>query len=494
MKLFESIICVGLLSTLMTSCLDEYPESAIPEAEAIVSVETANQAVVGLYSAFKSNALYSGNLTLLPDIQSDLVYAVNGYSNTYGNIWRWEIQPNNTEIEATYGALYDVIARANFLLDHLDGVRINCFDDDDLESLDTYEGEARMARALAYSELIRLFCADYVSDEAAKSEPGVVLVEHYNTEGLIPTRATLYDSYQFVLSDLDRAEAVLPLDDPTHQLSIYSGAYFSEYTVAALRARVSLYMRHYAEAIAAATKIIDSGYYTLSSASAQYTSKYTYFEYMWAYDLSTEVIWQIPFSTTSYGGKLGQVFLNYDWSSYKPDYVPAKWVLDRYSGSDLRYNAYFYELTTGYSHALTWPLLIKYYGNLEFWQSYIPMVSQPKPFRLAEQYLIRAEAYAMSGNYNAAQKDITTLRKSRYSSYGSTTAMSAENALSVIEEERVKELYMEGFRLHDLKRWHKGFTRKPQSQSVSNGSSLKVCADDPLFTWPIPQHENLFSE
>ena len=61
--------------------------------------------------------------------------------------------------------------------------------------------------------------------------------------------------------------------------------------------------------------------------------------------------------------------------------------------------------------------------------------------------------------------------------------------MDVIEQERVKELYMEGFRLHDLKRWHKGFERTPQDQSLSNGSSLKVEKDDPLFVRPIPQHE-----
>jgi hypothetical protein len=41
----------------------------------------------------------------------------------------------------------------------------------------------------------------------------------------------------------------------------------------------------------------------------------------------------------------------------------------------------------------------------------------------------------------------------------------------------------------DLKRWHKGFERKPQSESLDNGSSLKVEADNALFVWPIPQHE-----
>ena len=76
-------------------------------------------------------------------------------------------------------------------------------------------------------------------------------------------------------------------------------------------------------------------------------------------------------------------------------------------------------------------------------------------FRLSEQYLIRAEAYAMKGDYGKAGKDISTLRTARYSSYGGNTSMNESNAMKIIEAERVKELYMEGFRLNDLKRWHK---------------------------------------
>lgn len=48
---------------------------------------------------------------------------------------------------------------------------------------------------------------------------------------------------------------------------------------------------------------------------------------------------------------------------------------------------------------------------------------------------------------------------------------------------------MEGFRLNDLKRWNMGFTRKAQTSSAKEGSGLKVEASDPLFVWPIPQHE-----
>lgn len=67
--------------------------------------------------------------------------------------------------------------------------------------------------------------------------------------------------------------------------------------------------------------------------------------------------------------------------------------------------------------------------------------------------------------------------------------MNEANWLETISDERVRELYMEGFRLQDLKRWHKGFSRTPQSESLSEGSSLKVKADDALFVWPIPKHE-----
>lgn len=112
----------------------------------------------------------------------------------------------------------------------------------------------------------------------------------------------------------------------------------------------------------------------------------------------------------------------------------------------------------------------------------------PKVFRLAEQYLIRAEARCRKGEFGAASKDITALRAARYVDYGSTS-LTADNWLQTISDERVRELYMEGFRLQDLKRWHKGFERKPQTSSVKEGSSLRIEADDPSFVWPIPQHE-----
>jgi hypothetical protein len=121
-------------------------------------------------------------------------------------------------------------------------------------------------------------------------------------------------------------------------------------------------------------------------------------------------------------------------------------------------------------------------------QNMIYHVNMPKPLRLAEQYLIRAEAYCRKGNYGAASADLSTLRESRHTAGGSIS-VKADNWLQTISDERVRELYMEGFRLNDLKRWKMGFERTPQAQSQSEGSSIKIAADDPLYVWPIPNHE-----
>ena len=492
MKKFVTYILLATMLLVPVSCLDKFPENAVPENSAITTVDEADQAVVGIYSSFLSGALYSGYLTLLPDIQCDMVYAVNGYTNTFGDIWRWEILATNPQIEAVYGSLYSLIGNCNFLLDNAAKLKPTLTSDTELDRLELYCGEAYFARALAYSELIKLYCVDYKSDEVAQNELGVVLKTKYYENQPIK-RASLYDSYQQVLSDLDKAAEYLKLDDdydPAVDGYLYNSVYFNEYTVYALRARVALYMRDYKEAIKYSSKIIDSNMFFLSSANSQNSAGMNYYDYMWQYDQSSEVIWKVGFTSTNYGGALGTVFFNYDYSSFKPDYVPAKWVLDLYGSNDLRYNTFFYEAQTGYSHGLTWPLLYKYWGNQTLYsEANLLNVSMPKVFRLSEQFLIRAEAYCQleTPDYAKAGKDISTLMAARYTN--GSVSLNANNAMEIIEQERIKELYMEGFRLQDLKRWGKGFERTPQDQSLSNGSSLKVAAGNPLFVWPIPQHE-----
>jgi len=152
-NIFKRTVAAIALVLGMTSCLDKFPGDAILENQGMKTFNDAEQTLTGIYNAYMSGALYSGYLTLLPDIQADLVHAVQGNSNTYGQFWRWDIRPTNSEIEAVYGSLYTVIARCNFYLDQVEELRGNITDDDALTALDYYTGEVYCARANAYFSL-----------------------------------------------------------------------------------------------------------------------------------------------------------------------------------------------------------------------------------------------------------------------------------------------------------------------------------------------------
>lgn len=488
------ISAIALAVLCSSSCLDKYPGSYIYEKDAMKTYSDAQQHLDGIYASLKSGALYSGMLTLLPDIQSDLVYAVEGNSNVYGNIWQWKVLPTDSEYRSVYAGLYSVIGNCNFFLDNIGYVKDNTIDDRQIDNLLDSEGAVHAIRALCYSELIKMFCKAY-EPETAKEELGVVLrTRYFEKEPVV--RASLYDSYQLVLDDLAKAEELLN-EDYDESNSVYmtlAGAY-------AIHARVSLYMQDWDEAIRYSSYILDDrkDVFSLSSATgATQNTGFTDFALLWGYDEGAEVIWRIGFTTTSYGGALGTVFLNFtrDRQRFYPDYVPANWALNLYGSNDKRYDSYFADssvtgIPIGYDNGLDCPLLLKYYGNRNFVQSKIYHVHMPKPLRLAEQYLIRAEAYCRSAtqqNFSKASADFNALRAKRLSSPNNVN-LNASNWMENISDERVRELYMEGFRLQDLKRWHKGFTRKPQAASQAEGSSLVVKADDARFVWPIPQHE-----
>ncbi|MBR2609179.1 MAG: RagB/SusD family nutrient uptake outer membrane protein [Bacteroidales bacterium] len=467
----------------LNSCLEKLPGDYILEEEGMQTFADAEQTLTGIYTAYMSSALYSGYLTLLPDIQADLVYAVQGNSNTFGTHWLWDIRSTNAEIESVYAALYRVIGRCNFYLDKVDALRSSLTDDAEIQYLDYYTGEVYCARGLAYSELLRCFCKAY-DPATAENELGLVLADSYFGEKP-QTRASLKASYDFVLNDLKKAEEML--DDEN---DYFDAPYFTNAAAHAIHARVALYMQDWDEAVKHSTKLIESDAFALATAKAYVTSTQTFLDYLWTNDTSYENIWRIGYTETSYGGAQGSVFLNFsnDFTYYYPDYVPAQWALDLYTSGDGRYNAYFANLQTGYAHGLTWPLLVKYYGNESLMANLIYHVNMPKPLRLAEQYLIRAEAYCNMGNYAGASADLTALSESRHVAGGSLS-VNASNWEQTISDERVKELFMEGFRLHDLKRWGKGFQRTPQAQTQIEGGSLKIEAGNPLFVWPIPNQE-----
>lgn len=100
--------------------------------------------------------------------------------------------------------------------------------------------------------------------------------------------------------------------------------------------------------------------------------------------------------------------------------------------------------------------------------------------RLAETYLLRAEAYLGKGDAQKAADDINVLRNRA----GATPATAAEMNIDYILDERLRELYMEEFRTVTLTRLGKLYDR---DKKYNPKSGLTI---EPYHNlWPIPATE-----
>jgi hypothetical protein len=89
------------------------------------------------------------------------------------------------------------------------------------------------------------------------------------------------------------------------------------------------------------------------------------------------------------------------------------------------------------------------------------------PFmRLAEMYLIAAEAYARSGNDTEAKKYLTAFAIKRDPSYTESTKTGAALAEEIMNHRRI-ELWGEGFRWFDLKRLNLPCNRNGNNYSAA---------------------------
>ena len=81
-------------------------------------------------------------------------------------------------------------------------------------------------------------------------------------------------------------------------------------------------------------------------------------------------------------------------------------------------------------------------------------------FRTAEAYLNRAEAYAGKGDKDKALQDLKTIREKRLKVYEEVQAVTKEDVIRRVREERRRELSFEFHRWFDLRRWDRPRERR----------------------------------
>lgn len=275
-----------------------------------------------------------------------------------------------------------------------------------------------------------------------------------NSVNLTLPRAPQAEIYQMIISDLKIAQSNLADAYPSAQRARANKA-----AATALLSRVYLYTKDYANAEIQATTVINNTTYKLESLDSAFLNT------------SNEVIWQ---RFTFYGYS---VFgLNFVPSGTTPNYVIYPTLAASFETDDQRMVKWLKPLPVGnitYYYPYKYKLRNATAGN-EF----------NVLLRLAEQYLIRAEARAQLGKITGAAEDLNVVR-TRAGLTG-TTATTQSTMLLAIEKERAHELFAElGHRWFDLK-------RTDRADAVLGPQKPTWKATAVLF--PIPANQILYNK
>jgi hypothetical protein len=460
--LLRKIIIAIFLIALVSSCkkvLDVQPQFNVDGNSAFKTIEDCDFALTGAYRLFQSTSYYGSTdgranaFVVLPDILTDNLRETGESLGNERVFSRWVYAADENQIELAWLAAYRIISQANLVLKNVDK-----FADAHQTAVNRIKGQALTIRAMVHFDILRYWVNDYARNSTA---PGIPYITDFNYE-VKPSRGTVQETYNAIETDLLAAKTLLQnTDRPVNNSnSGNSRAYLDKYVVDAILARVYLYSGQYANAIQRATAVLNV--FPLANPSV--------FPDIWTDASNAEVVWSLTFDAGQGGPGYHAYFPQPDASQYAPDVD----LLSLYTASDVRLSSYFAVIngrTVLSKYLAKAAQLTDPDGTVNF-----------KAFRTGEMYLIRAEAYARSGNDASGVADLNTLRSSRIAGYAPVSLTGAA-LLNAIASERRKELVAEGHRFFDLKRTTRTVARTSCSAFCTLNSTSRA------WTWPVPQPE-----
>lgn len=486
MKKIVYFLCAMLF--VVCSCnLDIPPTSSISTESALQKVEDAQKFRRDMYVTMR-DYLCSGSPVYLMELMGDSFHASITFGNRNGEYYKWEMRSTFGNVESVWQYSYYCVMLANFLETGIP--KMADISPSDYEQLDIILGECAFVKAYSMFTLTEIFCQNY-NAATASSDYGVMLSsEVFGTPSepsTYPGRSSLAETYSYIETNLTKAESLL-----ANQKGNVGSIYITIDAVKALQARIALTKGDYVKAASIASSLVDNKAYPLVSDLDEFNN-------LWTNDSGKECIVQFwaDYLSTPNSNCYDYVGLQSN-GTYSPNYIPEKWVIDAFDAKDIRMKSWFFKTPVVFG-TINSNLYIcnKFPGNPELMPGVTisTYLNKIKPFRIAEQYLIAAEAYANSGDAASACTYLNALRKSRIPGY-TAKSYSGDELISQIKLERAKELYGEGFRYKDLKRWGEGMSRSiAQDSQVVNGAGsattelMSRTASDPFFIWPIPQAE-----
>lgn len=466
-------ILAASLSSCVNDWLDVAPSDGTDAGAALTNSSDLAAARTGMYKALKGNSslvdYYGQQFFVYGDVHAGDDYQYNnlGGSNRASFYYDMNYQTASEFTSSTsssnvaWKSPYIVIGRANRIIAAAEGGALS----DAAEAkatIDQYAAEAKVLRALAHFDLVRIYGKPYTEDQGASL--GVPLVTGVLESNAKPARSTVAEVYTQVVKDLTEAISSNALATETEP------GYVSVWGAKAILSRVYLNMGDYANALSVAEDIIKY------SGAALWTRD----QYSKAWDASTpnesEFLFRLNVAGSTDSNDLNGIGNLQQRDGYK-EMVATKKFVDMLTSDpeDVR-NGMFLPATAA-KEVATYGTNKVFLNKLRGQGGNLRNVTIVPIIRLSEVYLTAAECAFRKNDKTKAVEYLNDLVKNRTTTEASLATVD-NITLERILIERRKELIGEGQRYFDALRnnetitrytseadkgWHKTLSKEAQS-------------------------------
>ncbi|AEW01221.1 hypothetical protein A4D02_32870 [Niastella koreensis] len=454
---YKYFFVIGILTFLLLSCkkfVQVEPPITNPTSNSVYQNDATAIAVLSsIYNQMQFNGIAGGtqSISTLTALNSDELknYSVDLLlSQSYSNALR------NSSPVLFWNNLYNFIYISNAAIEGINKSTT-------LSSAVKQQllGEAKFLRGFFYFYLVNLYgdvplllTTDYrINAKASREDTDKVYEQIIND--LKEAEDLLNDNYVGLDAILTTTERIRP----------------NKASASAMLARVYLYTGNWAESENEATKVINNTRYSLVSNLNNVFKKN-----------STEAIWQIQPVNPQFNTLDAAAYILTSEPGSNNYFALTNNLVSSFDDVDARKSNWIKSFTVG---AKTYYYAFKYQVNAAQPSSEYAMV-----IRLAEVYLIRAEARARQEKVGDAQSDLNAVRAR--AKLPGTTANTKDLLIVALEKERELELFTEwGHRWFDIKR----LGRASAIMSVITPQKGGVWSDN-WKLYPIPQSEILLNK
>jgi hypothetical protein len=425
------------------------PANSVAGSDAYGADQTTSGVLNGIYNKLLSSSLAGTGIGYYAGLYTDDLQNVS-ITNTTTKLWYSNV------ITGTYGGvywtyLYNQIGVAN--------TTIEAMRPSSLPNRNQWLGEALFLRALMYYYLVNMY-----------GDVALAVSSDYKVNNVL-SRAPKSSVYQQIVADLKEAQGLLGAGYVDYNGNTATDrARPDQAAAAALLARVDLYLGNWADAETLSTAVIGNPAYTLETPANVFLAT------------SKENIWGLlppsglGFSVADARNYVFTPGTNIVTSQVNVALSPS--LVNSFEPGDLRLTKWTDTTTTGtptYYYAHKYRVI----GPVAKATETLTLL------RLAEQYLIRAEARAQQNNLAGAASDLNVIR-SRAGLPGTTAATQAGLLTAIAQERRVELFTEQGHRFFDLKRTGK-IDAVMGTVSPQKGSAWQTY----MQYWPIPTTETL---